>query len=93
MIVCRIVVFSSHGFLAESLHDLPHELREEMARLDEVFCVDRQKLKSITNRFQEELEDGTQSMSPFSQLPGRVSTGQLRAVPDRCSHLLLRSIG
>lgn len=38
--------------------DLPQELSDELDKLDEDFWVGPQKLKEITNRFVEELNEG-----------------------------------
>jgi len=40
------------------LANLEGDLAEEMKRLDELFMVDKKKLKEISQRFGEELEEG-----------------------------------
>ncbi|KAK5942259.1 hypothetical protein PMZ80_004822 [Knufia obscura] len=40
--------------------DLPTELRDELEKLEQQFYVDRKKLKQISERFQQELEEGLQ---------------------------------
>lgn len=42
----------------EILADIPAELSTELKRLEEMFIVDRQKLKLITQHLVEELEKG-----------------------------------
>jgi hexokinase len=42
----------------EAMADLPPELEKELAQLDKDFWVSRQKLKDISKRFREELEEG-----------------------------------
>ena len=37
---------------------VPTELSGELSRLEQIFTVDQKKLKEITERFIEELEDG-----------------------------------
>jgi hexokinase len=41
------------------MKDLPSELQKELDQLEKQFWVDQQKLKEITKRFVEELEEGT----------------------------------
>lgn len=39
---------------------LPENMKNELEDLERQFTVDKQKLKDITKRFQEELEEGLQ---------------------------------
>ncbi|KAI9843820.1 MAG: hexokinase A [Sclerophora amabilis] len=41
-----------------SMADMPKDLREQIMRLEEIFTVDQQKLKKITDHFVSELEKG-----------------------------------
>ena len=47
--------------MAESPAGLPDPLAEEIERLDKLFRVDRERLKSISQRFREELEEGLEA--------------------------------
>lgn len=46
------------NFGAEAMADLPQELSDELDKLDEEFWVGSKKLKDITDRFVEELNEG-----------------------------------
>ena len=58
------------------MYELPHELAEELSQLESAFTIQKAKLKKITDRFIEELEDGKHGVPlpfPISQVP-RTST-------------------
>lgn len=49
---------SSKVMLMSDLDELPKDLRDALDQLEEQFTVDTKKLKTICERFQEELEEG-----------------------------------
>lgn len=54
----REIVTSILTLKTDKLPTLPSDLEEEMAKLDDMFTVSTEKLKQISKRFREELEEG-----------------------------------
>ena len=42
----------------DSLEGIPEDLKRELDRVDESFWVSREKLKAISKRFEQELDEG-----------------------------------
>lgn len=56
--VANAVYSLHHSLLMCSLDKLPKELKEELEKLQVDFIVDTKRLKQISKRFIEELEEG-----------------------------------
>lgn len=70
------------------MHDLPQNLLQQIKDFEEMFTVDREKLKQIVNHFVKELEKGTfpQTLIWYKHCADNIPQRSHRRGRQHCEH-------